>query len=213
MRRSSAPFVVIPDARPSNKDETVPARVASVRPRAHDAVPSVSSVSSFDAGFAALFARHFDRLTRVLTRISGEPDLAADVVQDAFVRLHQRGSLPDAPAAWLVSVALNLFRNVRTTQRRRARLLTPSRAEATYSDPYPAPDERLSSEESRRCVRRAIDQLPERDRQLLLLRAEGYSYRELADAIGLQEDSVGTLLARAKARFRQLLLEGPDASR
>jgi DNA-directed RNA polymerase specialized sigma24 family protein len=38
---------------------------------------------------------------------------------------------------------------------------------------------------------------------LLLLRAEGLSYRELADALGIAEASVGTLLARAKTQFRE----------
>ena len=47
-----------------------------------------------------------------------------------------------------------------------------------------------------------IDHLPERERQLLLLRAEGYSYRDLARALDLEESSVGTLLARAKRAFR-----------
>jgi RNA polymerase sigma-70 factor (ECF subfamily) len=60
-------------------------------------------------------------------------------------------------------------------------------------------------------VRSALDRLPARERELLLLRAEGYSYREMADALELNEASVGTLLARAKRAFR-LAYEGADAS-
>ena len=169
-------------------------------------------VASFDQRFAELFHQHFDRLARVMDRLSGEPDLAADVVQDAFVRLYQRGSFPDAPQAWLITVALNLFRNTRTTRRRRARLLTVSRGAAVHSDPAPRPDEAVAADETRVQVRSAIDRMPERDRQLLMLRAEGYSYHDLAKALGISEASVGTLLARAKEKFRASYRSGPHAS-
>jgi DNA-directed RNA polymerase specialized sigma24 family protein len=52
-------------------------------------------------------------------------------------------------------------------------------------------------------VRRALDRLPERDRELLLLRAEGFSYRDIAQALALNETSIGTLIARAKLAFRR----------
>jgi RNA polymerase sigma-70 factor (ECF subfamily) len=68
----------------------------------------------------------------------------------------------------------------------------------------------MLAEESRLRVRRAIDRLPERERRLLLLRAEGYSYRDIAVALELNEASVGTLLARARRSFRECY-EDPDA--
>ena len=61
-------------------------------------------------------------------------------------------------------------------------------------------------------MRRALDRVPERDRHLLLLRAEGYSYREIAAALQIQETSVGTLLARAKRAFRDNYEARADAS-
>ncbi|HEX6059888.1 MAG TPA: sigma-70 family RNA polymerase sigma factor [Gemmatimonadaceae bacterium] len=157
--------------------------------------------SSFDARFAELFGAHFDRLYRYLDRLSGEPELAADLAQEAFVKLYARGSLPDQPEAWLISVAMNLFRNVRTTRARRRRLLTASRAEAVLADPPPSPDRAASGPDSRGRVRSAVERLPERERQMLLLRAEGYSYRDIAAALAINEASVGTLLARAKRTF------------
>ncbi len=59
-------------------------------------------------------------------------------------------------------------------------------------------------------MRAAIDRLPERERRLLLLRAEGYSYRDMAAALDLNEASVGTLLARARQAFRECYGD-PDA--
>jgi len=168
--------------------------------------------SSFHAQFVQLFDAHFRRLYRYVHRLSGEPDLAADIAQETFVKLYQRGEAPDTPEAWLITVATNLFRNARTTSARRLRLLTPERSEELLADAAAAPDHHVGAADTRRRVRAAIDQIPERERSLLLLRAEGYSYREIALALDIAESSVGTLLARAKRAFRDHYEESPDAS-
>lgn len=161
--------------------------------------------TDFSGRFAALFEAQFPRLFRYLDRLGGDPDLAADLAQEAFVRLYRRGSFPDSPEAWLVTVATNLFRNSRNTGSRRRRLLTPSRGEGALADPMPDPAARVDAEESRREVRVALDRLPERERQLLLMSVEGFSYKELAGILGIAEGSVGTLLARAREAFKREL--------
>ena len=165
----------------------------------------------FYEAFEQLFEAEYKRLFRYLDRLSGEPDLAADLAQEAFVRLHQRGSMPDHPPLWLVTVALNLFRNARSTRARRGRLLTLARAEAALADPPPAPDETGESSTAGARVRAALGTLPPRDRELLLLRGEGYSYRDIASALKLNEPSIGTLLARAKRAFREAYEDALDA--
>lgn len=139
------------------------------------------SSRSFHDRFVALFYGQFHRLHRFLDRLSGDPELAADLAQKSLAKLYQRGSLPGRPDAWLITVALNLFRNARSTVSRRQRLVTVGRDRA----------------------RLALDQLPERERQLLLLMAEGMSYHDMATTLELNEASVGTLLARAKRAFRE----------
>ncbi len=166
--------------------------------------------AGFDHAFEELFDNEFARVFRYLDQLSGEPDLAADLAQEAFIRLYQRGSMPDRPLPWLVTVALNLFRNVRSTQARRARLLAGAQVEKTVAEPARFPDQVAETESIR--VRDALNALTERERELLLLRAEGYSYRDLAAALRLHEPSVGTLLARAKQAFREAYGEGPHAS-
>jgi RNA polymerase sigma factor (sigma-70 family) len=158
---------------------------------------------SFHDSFVGLFETHFRRLYRYLDRVSGEPELAADIAQETFIRLYRRGSLPDAPAAWLISVAMNLFRNAQSSRSRRRRLLTVGRGEGMHADPPPSPEEATIAADTRQRVRRAINRLPERERRLLLLHSEGYGYRDIAAALELNERSVGTLLARARRAFRQ----------
>jgi RNA polymerase sigma factor (sigma-70 family) len=50
-------------------------------------------------------------------------------------------------------------------------------------------------------VRAALDTLTERDREALLLKAEGFNYEEIAEALGLAKGAVGTTLARARRRL------------
>ena len=166
----------------------------------------------FREQFVRLFDAHFLRLYRYLDRLSGDPDLAADLAQEAFVKLYRRGALPDAPTAWLITVATNAFRNARSTGARRHRLLTAARAEAVMADPPPVPGESGAGTAPSERVRAALACLPEREREMLLLRAEGYSYREIAAALELNEASVGSLLARAKRTFRETYEGRSDAS-
>ena len=159
--------------------------------------------ASFPKEFAHLFEVQFPRLARYLNRLTGDLDLASDLAQEAFVRLYQRGSMPDQPEAWLVSVAMNLLRTFASTRTRRLRLLTGTQAEATLSDPPPAPDEGMEGIEERQRVRTALERMPERERRMLLLQAEGYTYRDIATAVRIHEASVGTLLVRARQTFRR----------
>jgi RNA polymerase sigma factor (sigma-70 family) len=167
---------------------------------------------SFEEEFDGLFRAQFPRLFRYLDRLSGDAEIARDLAQDTFVRLLRRGVRPDQPEAWLITVATNLWRNARATKSRRARLLGAARTDEEFADPAGLPSGEVEAAETRAQVRAAIERLTERDQQLLLLMAEGYRYREIAQATGINEASVGTLLARAKRAFRNAY-EGPyDAS-
>lgn len=167
---------------------------------------------SFDAQFRQAFDARYRALFRYLDRLAGDPALAADIAQETFVKLYQRGAMPDNAGAWLVSVANNHFRDERRRAGRRLRLLARRTPDATLADPPPAPDAGLFSDSERRAVRTALDSMHERERQLLLLRLEGYSYRELASALGLPETSVGTLLLRARGAFRVAMARATHAS-
>lgn len=164
------------------------------------------TAGGFDAQFRRIFEARFASLARYLDRLSGDPALAADLAQDTFVRLYRRGSLPDDPPAWLYSVANNLLRNEMAKRARRNRLLWATRA-VVPRNPHAAPDETLETKAEAARVRAALDALPLRERQLLLLSAEGYRYAEIAGILGVAAGSVGTLLRRARAEFHSLVGE------
>jgi RNA polymerase sigma factor (sigma-70 family) len=169
--------------------------------------------ASFDAEFRAVYDARFTELHRWLSRYSGDSSLASDVAQETFVRLYRRGEMPEDVRAWIASVALNQVRDDKRRRARWRRLLVHRTADATMADPEPSPVEEVLAAERRALVRRALDAMSARDRGLLLLREEGYSYRELASALALHESSVGTLLARAKLSFREVYSALENAAR
>lgn len=183
------------------------ALIGSPVARSSERAREPSRASTFHDQFVTAFDAQYARLFRLFDRLSGDPELAADLVQEAFVRLYRRGAMPDRTEAWLLTVAMNLFRNAKTGTSRRRRLLTAERGEAAHSDPSPAPDASVESQDSARRVRATMARLSERERRLLLLSAEGFSYRDIAATLGVRETSVGVFIARARQAFREAYAE------
>lgn len=148
--------------------------------------------------FDQVFRRLYPSLFRYLHRLTGDPDAADDIAQESFARLLKQ-SLPEAEAKpWLFTVATNLVRDAARKTTRRERILTTVRP--TPSVPI-APDASAERNEQIGRVREVLAQLSERDRKLLLMRGEGFTYEEMARAVGVAPASIGTLLARALRRF------------
>ena len=153
----------------------------------------------------ALFREHYARLVAMLARLTGDRAHAEEVAADVFHKLSQRPELlagRDDLTAWIYRVATNAGLDaVRTNTRRR------KREEVAGVDVHaPAPPDALSSmlrEERRARVREVLESLKPREAQLLLLRANGLAYRELAQTLGVEPGSVGTMLARAEAEFER----------
>jgi RNA polymerase sigma-70 factor, ECF subfamily len=155
-----------------------------------------------ESEFNALYERVQPSLWRYAHRLLGDGDATDDVVQEAFVRLLARPDLRGNRARlWLFTVATNLVRDRGRTRVRRGRLLS---ARPVTPDPPPPPSDRVERAEQVEAVRAALDRIPERDRQLLLMREEGFSYQEIAEAVGVAPTSVGTLISRAVKRFTEV---------
>ncbi|MEP7324743.1 MAG: sigma-70 family RNA polymerase sigma factor [Gemmatimonadota bacterium] len=160
-----------------------------------------------------MFAERFSALYSYLRRFSGDAELADDVAQDTFVRLYRRGAMPDDAAAWLVSVANNLLRDERRKRSRQLRLLALPNLHSKGRGEPSSPESDLLLKERQSLVRGVLETMKPREQQLLVLHHEGYSYREIAVALGLAPTSVGTLLIRATAAFAQAYERRTHASR
>ena len=156
--------------------------------------------------FDAAYNSHWTPLLRYVDRMVGDPDLAEDVAQESFVRLLDQEIPDDEVRRWLFAVATNLVRDDARMTTRRRRLLAQRHAQSELAgDPGELPDRSVVRAERIAAVRAALAQLPARDRQLLLMREEGFRYAEIARAVEVAPGSVGTLLARALRRFREAL--------
>jgi RNA polymerase sigma factor (sigma-70 family) len=144
-----------------------------------------------------LFARHHPPLQRYLARLTGDPDLAADVAQEAFVRLLERRPPSEHARPWLFRVATNLVRDAARRARTRRVLAFRGRAERAHGDAPRSSADVVDRVTARRMVRDALDGLSPKERKALLMREEGFKHREIAAALGTTTGSVGTLLARA----------------
>jgi RNA polymerase sigma factor (sigma-70 family) len=166
-----------------------------------------------ESGFSdEAFARHHPPLCRYLTRLTGDPDLAADLAQEAFVRLLEQDPPPAAVRPWLFRVATNLVRDTARRTRRRQVLVLDGRAPSAHGDPAPPPDRGIDQERARRLVRHALDELSSKEREALLMREEGFRHREIAEALGTTTGSVGTLLSRAIRKAAHHLGDPREAS-
>jgi RNA polymerase sigma factor (sigma-70 family) len=146
---------------------------------------------------ANLYAEHHPALYRYLVRLTGDADIAADAAQETFTRLLEKPPRDEHPRAWLFTVATNVVRAWSNRRRRRGELLGANEGKAAISDPPLAPDRTAELAETRTAVQRALESLSERERTILLMREEGFSHREIADAVETTTGSVGTMIARA----------------
>lgn len=146
---------------------------------------------------ADLFAQYHGSLVRMLFRRTGDRERAEEIAQEVFARAVT--AAPRNPRPWLFAVALNLIREEARTIKRRERRLVLYKAE--QPEAAEAPDVVMSREERIGMVRAALETLSPRDREALLLKAEGFSYDEIARVVGLSPGAVGTTLARARRRL------------
>ena len=151
------------------------------------------------ADVGRLFELYYESLVRMLHRRTGDRDRAEDLAQETFARAV--AAPPLNPRPWLFAVALNLVREDGRRSVRQGRRLQLLKAEAEADDGVPSPEDELERNDQRTAVRAALDTLTERDREALLLKAEGFNYAEIASTLGLSKGAVGTTLARARRRL------------
>jgi RNA polymerase sigma-70 factor (ECF subfamily) len=153
--------------------------------------------------FAGFYERSARALWAYLARVSTDPALADDLMQESYVRF-LGASRPEegevAARRYLFRIATNLLRD----HWRRPRQAS---IEEIPEEFFQARDESGQSD-SRAVLGPAMKLMRPRDRQLLWLAyAEGYSHREIAEITGLASASIRLLLFRARHKIARLLRE------
>jgi len=182
--------------------------VADALPSADDAADMLPADPIAARAFIeGLFARHHGEIYAYLIRMLRDPDLAADLAQDAFIRAYRaHASLAD-PAkarAWLYQIANRVALD--EIRRRKIIQFIPWTGESRGASPSAeriAMDKRFSGE-----LQRALARIPERQRSALLL-AEVHDLTgvELASSLGTSHVAARALLTRARESLRRALAE------
>jgi RNA polymerase sigma-70 factor (ECF subfamily) len=155
--------------------------------------------------FAAFYGRSARPLWAYLARVSADPGLADDLMQESFVRFliasRPEFSLADGELAarrYLFRIATNLLRD---HWRRPAQPSIEEIPEEFFANP-----DSSAQDDCHAVLGPALKQMKPRERQLLwLAHAEGYSHREIAQITGLASASIRLLLFRARRRIAQIL--------
>ncbi len=167
-----------------------------------------------DRFMVALVEKHRQGLERFLTRKLDDPDEAADVAQEALLRLQrlQRPQELDNPRAFLFQVASNLAVDQLRRRALHQRFVNQEKDSAPVGDPQEAnvaataPEQILDARQKLQHIYRAIEALPAKQRQAFLLhRNNNMSYAEIARELGVSVSSVEKYILQALKHCRRAL--------
>ena len=160
-------------------------------------------------GDRSAFAKLVDRYERPLYsaayRITGSVEDAMDSTQNTFVRAYEKLHTFDPSYkffSWIYRIAVNQALNLVSSRRHANDLDTEMPAS------LPNPEATLGESENRRHLLRALDGLSTEDRTLVVFKHfQGFSYREIAEILEIEEKTVKSRLFTARKRLRMKLEE------
>jgi RNA polymerase sigma-70 factor (ECF subfamily) len=148
-----------------------------------------------ERSFEHFFVTHYERVVLIAYKVLADRAAAEDVAQEVFLSFHGRvDPAQDWAPGWLWAASAHRALNMaRGSRRRRDREM-----QVAPASPAPDPQDGAIATEQRAVVKAALAHLPQRQAEILVMRASGLSYADIASAVGVQPGSVGTLIARAQ---------------
>lgn len=166
------------------------------------------------SAFRELVHRYTDPIYSLAYRMTGSPEEAEEAVQEVFAQAFRKlGSFNPEKRffTWLYTIALNYLRSRRRSRKRRE-----ERKELSFDDGLehvigssasPSPEQRAMRKEAGRLIDRALSLMKEEYRTVFVLRhMEGLEVKEVAEMLGMPENTVKTKDRRARLQMKELLL-------
>jgi RNA polymerase sigma-70 factor (ECF subfamily) len=165
--------------------------------------------------FRRLFELHFEELYRFAYRYVRSVETAKDLVHEAFLRLWRQRSQVDLGGSTARSYLYTIVRYQSLDHLRRRRVeerwqreyvapLVTDQGAALATDP----DQEFTARETAAAIQQAVDALPRRQRQVLLLRwQQQASYDQIAETLGISPKTVAIHVGRAIQRLREILAQ------
>ncbi|MDR3771729.1 MAG: sigma-70 family RNA polymerase sigma factor [Terracidiphilus sp.] len=185
----------------------LPNSIAGSRPHAPALAAGLPAEMLMNSdAFAAFYQRSARPLWAYLARVSADPALADDLLQESFVRLLCAGRPELSLAEGEVAARRYLFRIASNLLRDHWRRPVSASIEELPEELFAATD-RSAQADTQAVLGPALARMRPRDRQLLwLAHAEGYSHGEIAQITGLASASIRLLLFRARRKIARILM-------
>lgn len=162
------------------------------------------------------FDRYFSYIYGLVLRLVGDVATAEDLTQEVFVKIHRAIDRLDPerdPSPWLTTIAYNACRDLwRSSSHRMGRDSSSLDDRPELANAIPAegrtPEQEALADERERLVQRAIEQLPEQQREVVLLHDyQGLTHDEIGKIIGASHAAVRKRYSRALAALGKILVE------
>jgi len=175
-----------------------------------------------DEAFAQLMRDNEKRIYNLTLRMTGNPEDAMDLAQEAFLNAWRGLKFFQGDSAfstWVYRLASNACIDHLRRKKRRQDISAPMPTDEEDDSQPDIPDDRfrpdreLERRELRRAVIRGLEQLSDEHRQVLVMRElNGLSYQEIADVLDLEAGTVKSRIARARNSLRKILVESGNFS-
>ena len=172
--------------------------------------------------FGQLVLAHQNKVYTICVHMVGDREEAADLAQEAFLKAWRSLSGfqgESSFATWMHRLTTNICLDYLRKQARRQNISTAvslDDEDSGWSEPpdhSQDPQHRLEREERKQALVRALKELPDHHRQIILMReVSGLSYQEIALALKLDPGTVKSRIARARMALRKILLESGNFS-
>ena len=168
------------------------------------------------AAFSALMEQHFAMIYNLALRMSGNPDDASDLTQEAMIKLFKNIGAFEGKSkfsTWVYRVAANTcLDELRKIKRKKTVSLDAEYETEDGSvgyeaeDTAPTPDVSAERSELKNIVAKAVSRLGEEYRTAVILRdINGLSYTEIAEVIGCSVGTVKSRISRGRANLKEIL--------
>jgi RNA polymerase sigma factor (sigma-70 family) len=157
--------------------------------------------------FEVYFLENYERIYRLLYRVTGAKAEAEDLTVETFVRAWQHSTERMIPA-WLYQVAMRLGYNALRSKKRRTFYEQKTALYSVAPKTVSSPADLTERNEERWKVQQTLRNISARAAKLLLLHYSGFSYKEIATTLKISPNSVGALLARAEKEFERSYRKG-----
>ena len=158
------------------------------------------------AAMQTLFARHQLKMYRFVLRIVSDATLAEDAVSETFLEVWQHAGTfqgRSSVATWLLGIARY---KALATQRRRPTVSLDCKSVQNVVDPVHDPEAELGQQDTRTAIRRALAALSREHAEILdLVYYQEKSIREIAEVLGIPENTVKTRMFYARKRLAAII--------